>query len=282
MQITKIVNNNIVISEDKNHKEVVLMGKGLGFQKHKGDEIKLSQIEKTYVMKDHGMTQRFQEMLTDIPIERVKICNKIIQYAKDTLQKNINDNIYVSLTDHINFAIERYQKKMLFSNPLLREVRTFYREEYLIGTFALDLIERRLGITFPADEAASIALHIVNAEYNTRMRDTIDMTKIIQDVLKLVGDYFHIELDETSTSYERMITHLRFLAHRIYSGESLDDGAGLEEFHAMIRQMYPEEYACSRGVKEFIWQTYGHEVSEEEVSYLSVHIRRVRNCSSQA
>ena len=73
MQITKIVNNNIVISEDKNHKEVVLMGKGLGFQKHKGDEIKLSQIEKTYVMKDHGMTQRFQEMLTDIPIERVKI-----------------------------------------------------------------------------------------------------------------------------------------------------------------------------------------------------------------
>ena len=41
LQITKIVNNNIVISEDKNHKEVVLMGKGLGFQKHKGDEIKL-------------------------------------------------------------------------------------------------------------------------------------------------------------------------------------------------------------------------------------------------
>lgn len=79
-----------------------------------------------------------------------------------------------------------------------------------------------------------------------------------------------------------MITHLRFLAHRIYSGESLDDGAGLEEFHAMIRQMYPEEYACSRKVKEFIWQTYGHKVSEEEVSYLSVHIRRVRNFSPQA
>ena len=118
MQITKIVNNNIVISEDKNHKEVVLMGKGLGFQKHKGDEIKSSQIEKTYVMKDHGMTQRFQEMLTDIPIERVKICNKIIQYAKDTLQKNINDNIYVSLTDHINFAIERVEMGVPFQNPL--------------------------------------------------------------------------------------------------------------------------------------------------------------------
>ena len=59
MRVTKIVNNNIVISEDKNHNEVVLMGKGLGFQKHKGDEIKLSQIEKTYVMKDHGYDTAF-------------------------------------------------------------------------------------------------------------------------------------------------------------------------------------------------------------------------------
>ena len=150
------------------------------------------------------------------------------------------------------------------------------------GKLALDLIERRLGISFQADEAASIALHIVNAEYNTSMRDTIDMTKIIQDVLQLVGEYFHIEPDENSTSYERMITHLRFLAHRMYSGEQLEDGADLEEFHAMIRQMYPEEYACSRTVMEFIRQTYGHEVSEEEVSYLSVHIRRIRNSSRPA
>ena len=119
---------------------------------------------------------------------------------------------------------------MLFGNPLLREVRTFYREEYLIGTFALDLIERRLGIAFPADEAASIALHIVNAEYNTRMRDTIDMTKIIQDVLKLVGEYFHIELDETSTSYERMITHLRFLAHGSTAGSRWMTEPGWKSF----------------------------------------------------
>lgn len=101
---------------------------------------------------------------------------------------------------------------MLFGNPLLREVRAFYKEEYMIGTFALDLIERRLGIAFPVDEAASIALHIVNAEYNTKMRDTIDITRIIQDVLDLVREYFQMELDETSLSYERLITHLRFLA----------------------------------------------------------------------
>lgn len=277
MKIEKVINNNVV-SALEDGREVVVMGKGIGFQVRTGMEIPEGQIEKVFRLDNPSTMDQFKSLVKKLPPERLQISAEVIQYAKGVMDKKLNHNIYLTLTDHINFAIERYQKNMIFNNPLLREVRTFYREEYLIGTFALDLIERRLGITFPADEAASIALHIVNAEYNTRMRDTIDMTKIIQDVLKLVGEYFHIELDENSTSYERMITHLRFLAHRIYSGESLEEGTGLEEFHAMIRQMYPEEYACSKTVKDFIWQTYGHEVSEEEVSYLSVHIKRVRSC----
>ncbi len=279
MKIEKVINNNVV-SALEDGREVVVMGRGIGFQVRAGMEIPEAQIEKVFRLDNPSTMDQFKSLVKKLPPERLKISAEVIQYAKGVMDKKLNHNIYLTLTDHINFAIERYQKNMMFNNPLLREVRTFYREEYLIGTFALDLIERRLGIAFPADEAASIALHIVNAEYNTRMRDTIDMTKIIQDVLKLVGEYFHIELDENSTSYERMITHLRFLAHRIYSGESLEEGAGLEEFHTMIRQMYPEEYACSREVKAFIWQTYGHEVSEEEVSYLSVHIKRVRSCCS--
>ena len=105
------------------------MGKALDVQKSQGDEIKLSQIEKTYVMKDHGIDTAFQEMLTDIPIERVKICNKIIQYAKDTLQKNINDNIYVSLTDHINFAIERVEMGVPFQNPIFMGDQKFYYQK---------------------------------------------------------------------------------------------------------------------------------------------------------
>ncbi|WP_347561602.1 PRD domain-containing protein [Clostridium sp. OF09-36] len=49
----------------------------------------------------------------------------------------------------------------------------------------------------------------------------------------------------------------------------------------MIRQMYPEEYACGRKIQEFILQTYGHRVSAEEISYLSVHIRRIRFSGSE-
>ena len=40
------------------------------------------------------------------------------------------------------------------------------QEEYLIGEYAIAMIERKIGVTLPVDEAGFIALHIVNAEYN--------------------------------------------------------------------------------------------------------------------
>ena len=164
-------------------------------------------------------------------------------------------------------------KKMMFANPLIREVKNFYKEEYLVGEYAIALIEKKLGIRFPADEAASIALHIVNAEYNIRMRDTIDITNLIQEVMEIIRACFHMELDEMSLGYERLVTHLRFLAERIYCKELLD--GKVPEFSEIIARTYPEEYQCSLKIKEHIERVYEHYVTDEEVSYLAVHIRRV-------
>lgn len=45
MIITKVLNNNVVISEE-NHQEVVLMGRGLAFGCKAGDDIRDNLIEK--------------------------------------------------------------------------------------------------------------------------------------------------------------------------------------------------------------------------------------------
>ena len=120
-----------------------------------------------------------------LPMEHVQISAEIISYAKEVLNRPINPNVYITLTDHINFALERYKQKMMYSNPLIREVRSFYHAEYLIGEYAIAMIERGLGVKLPVDEAASIALHIVNAEYDAPMGDTIKITNLIQQVLAL-------------------------------------------------------------------------------------------------
>lgn len=275
MKIDKIINNNVVSALEDNGNEIVVMGKGIGFHTKKGMEIPERQIEKVFRLDNPGTMDQFKSLLENLPLEHLQASTEIINYAKSVLNRKINQSIYITLTDHINFAIERYRQKMMFTNPLLREVKTFYKEEYLVGEYAIALIERRIGISLPVDEAASIALHIVNAEYNTKMRDTIDITNLIQAVLGIVKEEFKMELDETSLNYERFITHLRFLSQRIYSKELLgtDDN---QEFYDMVAKMYPEECACSRKVAAYIYDTYRHKVSDEEVSYLAVHIKRVR------
>ena len=83
-----------------------------------------------------------------------------------------------------------------------------------------------------------------------------------------------MDLDETSLNYQRFVTHLRFLAQRIIGGEMLNSEN--PEFNQLISQMYPEEYACSLKLKDYIQVTYHHDVTEEETAYLAVHIKRIR------
>ena len=274
MKIDKIINNNIVSAIEADGKEVVIMGRGLGFGMKPGKEIPEGKIEKVFRLDSQNSTDKFKELLANLPLKHIQASTEIINYAKSVLNRRLNQSIYITLTDHINFAIERFKEKMMFTNPLLNEIKTFYKEEYLIGEYAVALIERRIGITLPVDEAGFIALHIVNAEYNTAMRDTIDITTLIQNVVKIVKEYFSMDLDETSLNYQRFVTHLRFLAQRIIGGEMLNSDN--PEFNQLISQMYPEEYACSLKLKDYIQVTYHHDVTEEETAYLAVHIKRIR------
>lgn len=52
---------------------------------------------------------KFQEILLDIPSKYLEVSNCIIERAKKYLDAEIDDNIYISLTDHIHMAVKRYR-----------------------------------------------------------------------------------------------------------------------------------------------------------------------------
>lgn len=274
MKIDKIINNNIVSALEPDGKEIIVMGRGIGFGMKPGKEIPENAVEKVFRLDSQNNVDKFKELLVNLPLEHIQVSTEIINYAKSVLNRSLNQNIYITLTDHINFAIHRFKQKMKFSNPLLNEIKTFYKEEYLIGEYAIALIERRIGVSLPVDEAGFIAFHIVNAEFNTAMRDTIDITNLIQNTVGIVKEYFSMEPDEMSLNYQRFVTHLRFLAQRIVTKELLNSGN--VEFNHLISEMYPEEYRCSLKIKDYIMETYHHDVTEEETAYLAVHIKRMR------
>ncbi|MBM6839779.1 PRD domain-containing protein, partial [Clostridium saudiense] len=109
----------------------------------------------------------------------------------------------LTLTDHISFSIARQEKGLPFSNALLWEIKRFYPKEFKIGLKAVDLLNEEFNINLPDDEAASIAMHIVNAELGAGIRDTIQVTEVIQNVLNVIKYHFKRDLDEDSLYYSR-------------------------------------------------------------------------------
>ncbi|HEX3075899.1 MAG TPA: PRD domain-containing protein [Lachnospiraceae bacterium] len=273
MKVDKIINNNIVSSIDNQGKEIVVMGRGLGFKCKAGDDIDETKIEKIFRMSTHAESEQLQNLLAEIPLENIQVSNDIITFAKSKIEKKFNKNIYITLTDHINFAIERYREGMNFKNALLWEIKRIYPLEFSVGEKALSLINEKVGIELPEDEAASIAMHFVNAEFDTQMPHTIDMTKMIQNVLKIVTYHFQKTIDESTYNFERFIIHLRFFAQRVvnqksYSGNDLT-------FCNMVNEPYANEYKCAQKIGIYIRNEYNIDLSEEEMAYLTIHIKRI-------
>lgn len=273
MVIEKVINNNIVSAVDKEGREAVVMGRGLGFRAKPGTPLPKKGIEKIFWIESKSLSQQFKELLAQMPMEHVKISSDIIAHAKETLSMELNQSIYVTLTDHLNFAITRFRQGIKPQNALLWEIKRFYTKEFGLGIYALKVISEQLGIDLPEDEAGFIALHFVNAEYGTQICDAVKFPNLVKDILEIVRSELRITFHENSLHYERFVTHIKFLLQRIYKNETLPDEES--ELSEMMQKKYKKEYACSKKVAEYINQETNTTLSKEEVMYLAIHIRRV-------
>ena len=93
MIIDGIINNNVVSSRDDDGKEVVAMGKGIGFGRKKGDVLPEDEIDKIFTIEDEEALRRFKDLLTSIPLEYLQVSNEIISYAKEKLDTELHPNI---------------------------------------------------------------------------------------------------------------------------------------------------------------------------------------------
>ncbi|BDG41583.1 SacPA operon antiterminator [Parageobacillus caldoxylosilyticus] len=272
LRIHKILNNNAVVVLDDG-KEKIVMGAGIGFQKRKNDIIPPAKIEKIFVMEEEN--EKFQQLLRTLPEEHIEIAEEIISYAEGKLQAPLNNHIHIALTDHLSFAIERLKQGYRIQNKLLNEIKVLYKTEYEIGLWAKQLIQERLGIEIPDDEAAHIALHIHTAKMDAAsMNKTLRQTALIREMIDIIQAELDIPIDEDSISYQRLLTHLRFAINRIENGELLHSMD--EEMLALIQTKYGKEFACAQKMAEHAKGEYGLEFPDAELAYIALHIQRLR------
>lgn len=275
MVIEKILNNNVVVTKDENQLEVVVMGKGLAFNKKPGDFISKDKVDKVFLLSDRGISQKFQELVHDIPLEYLTIAVQIIEYAKQKLNKTLNESIYLSLTDHLYTAIERTKKNIQMPNVLLWDIKRLFPEEFSIGKRTVEKIAIEYNVQLSEDEAGFIALHIVNAQTeNPEMDDMYAYTKTMQDILNIVRYYYKTDFNEESVYFYRFTTHLRFFLSRVVN-QTQHEGDVEEELLSIVQKKYRTAMTCVEKIQTYLTELFDYTMSSDEKMYLAIHIARL-------
>lgn len=272
MKVLKAINNNVVSCVDTDGRELVVMGKGLGFRVKPGERLDPAAVEKVFRMDSPEEVNRLKDLFSQLPPELLELCNRIIEHAKSALCRRLNESIYLTLTDHIQFALSRVGQGMGLPNPLLTEVRVFYPVEFAVGKYALELIRGELGVSLGEDEAASIALHLVNAEYDSSMNATMHATRVLQPMVEIMERWPGLGLNSSHLFYDELLVHLKFMALQAFSNAEREwVGIALAE---NVQAFFPNEFACAGAITEYLSEKSGNAVSTAEQAYLAICIHR--------
>ena len=277
MKIKKIINNNILCAVDDRGNELIVTGRGIGFQRHRGEVIDISRIERTYRMEEKTGQRKLRELVEKIPIEHLSLTEGLIKHITSQIPQKLNESLLITMADHISFAILRKAQGVEFSNPLKGSIMCYYPTEYHLGQYCLGVIREHLGVTLHEDEAAFLALHIVNAEMNTNMSEMYDITKLIEGTISVVEYFYKKEFDRESLDFNRFVVHLRYFAQRLFQGKMMEDAQGErdEVFRQLIMKNCKEHYKCAQCVADYIKNTYQKNLSDEELTYLTIHLKRI-------
>ncbi len=283
MQIKKILNNNVIVTEDEAGLEVVAMGRGIAFGKKCGEDVPNEKIDKVYKLSDHDMLEKFKELLAGLRVDYLDASTAIIEMAEKELGVKLNETVYISLTDHIHMAIHRLREGINIRNMMLWETRRFYPKEFAIAEKAVLMLEAQFDIDIPEDEAGFIAMHIIDGQLDMKQPMADKILQLIEEITNIVRRFCGIEFDQESLAYYRFVTHLKFFAQRMFSGAKYNGDEIDEEMEAMVQKKYKQAHECVDRIVAYLAKKYHYAVSGEEQFYLMIHVAKViRKCQEQA
>ena len=274
--ISRIINNNVIASKDSENNEVVLMGKGISFNKHIGELVDVTRIEKVFVLKDKEKLH-YMDVIENMEPQYLEDAVHILDEAADIINIHITPISYITLADHISSAVDRCRNGIFIPNAMLTELKNFYPSAYEISSKAVEELDREYHIELPEDEAGFITFHIVNVweETSGKTEKRLAITKKVIDVIE---SYYGIKLDSNSVYYERFLTHLKYFYARVLKNEMSSDHGLQDDFvFRILKTQYRDAAKCADLIGIYLNSEYDIEITEEEKGYLIIHIMNLVN-----
>lgn len=266
MKLQKSLNNNVAMLLDDQGVECIAIGRGISFNKKEGDQIDSQKIDKLFVIKDKECQSRLVNIISDISPEYLIVTEEIVEMIRKK-GFSISDMLYITLVDHISVSIERERRHDIFENPLLIDIKKFYKDEYQLAKQSNHIIFQHFGLYVSDSELGFITLHIVNALNKQSVPNTIQITRSTSDIVNLVEGIYHIRFDENSIRYERFVRHIMFLVQRVLMNN--------QETEIELPLQYQDDEKLKETVERiraYFYGKYGICLNQNEVDFLKYHI----------
>lgn len=272
-RIIKPFNNNVVlVCEPGTNEQIVLMSKGIGFNRKAG-ELVSDDMRDGQVYKFWNGTRTIGNVEKDMrKIEAV--VQEIVELAGR--QMNIrNDGLYSALLDHISFAVDRLHFALPIENPFLNEISIFYSQEYEIANRAVELIRSRLNLEMGEAEAGYIALHLRSARKNKSVGQSLDNMRIYNQIVSLVSEWLYEDLSVNFSETRAFLLSLDNLI-QLYGQE--------ESLSMPCRKAVFKDFSKSRQIAESIALLVEKEMKmkpdEDFIGFLTIDLEKLKQTRS--
>ena len=280
MKVLKVLNNSLILALDESGAECILMGKGLGYHKAIGYPVKKDEIQKIFVLTDNKMLKNFIQLASTIDETYLNMVREIIDFAARKYQIKVKDYLYLSLADHISFVVKRVKEGNIGENFNYPDVLLHHRNEYQVGLFAVNLINKKMHVSLPNSEATGIGLHFVDAEVDVedqqKNREIADLVSSLEKIAqRIIGG----KIDQNTFTYSRFLTHLNYFCERVYENKLFSD-EDQEGLYQDLAAKMPKEVEIINAFDEFIRKKINLRITKQEKIYLIVHLHKVveENC----
>lgn len=275
MQLLRVFNNNVVLAR-RGSEDVIVTGRGIGFQAHPGTEVDPAKVVKVFVPDSGRDPDHMAAMIAGIPGEYVQLVIDAMHSVDMSEALRSKLTLVVAIADHIHGAVNRGNA---VSYPLEAEVRHLYAEDFALAQQLLTAINSGLHKPLAPDEAVALTLHLVNAGFAVGdLSGTYRMTGLIQQILAVIGSHNNTELNSEDISVARFITHLRYLFVRMAEHQQLDSDD--RQVATAISARYPDAVETAQMVANLIELRLDSALTPDEVSYLTLHIARLEEASA--
>lgn len=268
-KIKKILNNNVVSALD-GFQEVIVVGMGVGFNTKVHQVIPPEKIEKIFVLKRDDFYKTSQ-LVNDIAEETFYQLVRLIESVSHDQKQSIDEHGYMTLVDHLNFAMERHNSGFEITNFMVHDLRVLYPEQFEFSEILLKRVNEAFKIALPYDEIGFLTMHVVNGTQDIGNQSSI-LTDLVFSCLNAVRDTYLTPLKMEDLVTQRIMIHIKMLIQRVMSDKQVDFNEVL--LYNVIKE-FDSAYKCAQIIQGIIESRLKKTIKQQELVYLTIHLNRL-------